>query len=495
MTQDVKIYANMLDEEERRVAVVEDGRLRDLYVEHGRPVQQSGDIYLARVESIVSGMNAAFLNLGDGRNGFLYLADAKGFSVHENGELIVQVTKTPRRSKGARVTPQVSLPGRFFVYLPFAGSVGVSRKIGSAKDRQRLRALVGSVERGGVIIRTAAQDAADEDLAADLAQLQEQWERIEQSAKLRMSPGVLWQEDGFLIRALRDELAHHISEVVTDSREAFDAVKGFVSAAGAGWSGQVSLLEKGIDLFEYCGLTQEIESLIRPKVWLPSGGYLVIDQTEALTAIDVNSGKCVDGSSLSAIVKTTNLEAAREIARQIRLRAIGGIVIVDFIDMESEADRTAVLDALKDASAADPNKVRVYGMTSLGLAEVTRKRTRLDLRSQMTQPCSSCCEGRTWKDEALAASVKRRLRKAFAGSSSGWALVAMNDELAQIVAQKWLKGWEETFGRRIVLRGLPGASRTDWRIEALGDSRKILTQAQSPWEREEPSRVYRTTDS
>ncbi len=495
---DIKILANTIDHEESRVAIVEDGHLRELFIERMWEHQKSGEIYKARVESILPGMNAAFVALGDGRNGFLYLKDAQGIKVHQNMELLVQVTKTARKNKGARVTARISLPGRFLVLVPGGHEIGISKRIAGDDDRRRLRALMKSleIENFGVILRTAAESADREAIEADLERLKDLWKEIEKNSKKQLAPCLLYRDLGLTGRVLREELSHAVSEIVADNAEECQRIGEYLARYSSPEARpEVSFHRGATPLFEYYGIEKEIEALLDPKVWLPSGGYLVIDQTEALTVIDVNTGRYVGGRDLQETVLATNLEAAEEIARQLRLRAIGGIVVVDFIDMESLEDRQSLQRRLKQAFAGDRCKVRIFGISPLGLVEMTRKRARTDLRTLLTRPCPICgSQSRVLREDEVALSLKRFLRKVFASSRVDAVLVDLNPEIGAYVAEVYQRRWEEEFQRKILLRGLPGMGWEKFRLDVQGTVETVEMKAAQGRIREEQSFVYRTAD-
>ncbi len=494
---DIKILANTIDYEESRVAIVEDGRLRELFIERMWERQKSGEIYKARVESILPGMNAAFVALGDGRNGFLYLKDAQGIKVQQNMDLLVQVVKTARKNKGARVTARISLPGRFLVLVPGGREVGVSKRITGDDERRRLRTLVKSLdtEDFGVILRTAALGAGIDAVEADLEGLKALWREIQRNAKIQLAPCLLYRDLGLTGRVLRDELTGSVSEIVADNAEEYQRILDYLGRYAQQRQPDVTLYKGATPLLEYYDVEKEIQALLDPKVWLPSGGYLVIDQTEALTVIDVNTGKYVGGRDLQETVLATNLEAADEIARQLRLRAIGGIVVVDFIDMELEENRQCLLRRLKEAFAGDRCKVRFYGISPLGLVEMTRKRARTDLRTLLTRPCPVCgSHSRVLKEDEVALALKRFLRKVFGSSRVEAVLVDVNPEIGAYVAEVYQRRWEEDFQRRILLRGLPGMGWEKFRLCCQGPVDSVETRAALGRSREEQIIVYRTAD-
>lgn len=495
---DVVILANTIDPEESRVAIVENGRLAELFIERMWECQKNGEIYKARVESILPGMNAAFVGLGDGRNGFLYLNDARGVKVRQNGEILVQVVKTARKNKGARVTARISLPGRYLVLVPGGHDVGVSKRIVREEERGRLKETVRALDlKGfGVILRTASEGVDAEALADDLQHLKSLWADIKNMAEHQTAPCLLYKDTGLVGRVLRDELNSEVSQIVVDNQEEYDRIEEYLGQYGSAENPpELSFHRGNIPLFEYYDIEKEIDAALDNKVWLPSGAYLVIDQTEALTVVDVNTGKYTGGASLQETVLATNLEAAEEIAWQLRLRSIGGIVVVDFIDMEPEEDRRKLLAKLDEVFAKDRCRIKVYGLSPLGLVEMTRKRARADLRSVLTRPCPCCGSGfGVFKEDTLSMMLKRFIRKVFMSGHAEALLLDVNETLAAYVGEVYLGAWEESFRRRIFLRACRTMPLEKFRLDLQGSLSSVEGRLELMRNRGDTSVVYRTTD-
>ena len=506
---DRKIIADTLENEETRVAILDNGRLADIFVERMWDHQKAGEIYKARVESVLPGINAAFVSIGDGRNAFLYLNDAKGINVCPNQELVVQVTKTARKNKGARVTPRLSLPGRYLVLIPHGDEAGVSRRIASEDERKRLRHFAKEL-RGddfGIIVRTAAEGVDGEALINDVESLMTLWREIEYNATRQQAPCLLYKDMGLLGRVLRDEVRDDIDEIVVDGEDELENVKNFVSMLYSGGKERnaskqprpnVSLYRGVVPIFEYYGIEREIEQALERKVWLRSGAYLFIEHTEALTVIDVNTGKYVGdalgGMSMRHTVLDTNLEAAEEIARQLRLRAVGGIVVIDFIDMEFEEDRQRLLARLEEVFHSDRSRASVFSITQLGLVELTRKRGRPDLRSILTRSCPFCSDnGWVLREDTVAMSIKRFLRKVGHANKSEAVLMQANATVAKYVNDLYLNSWEEELGRKILIAGIPDFAWSKYRIEAQGTHEVIERRARQMERRESAIIVHRVS--
>ena len=498
MSSDRKIIADTMENEETRIAILEDGRLAEIFIERMWDHQKAGEIYKARVESVLPGISAAFVSIGDGRNAFLYLNDAPGIKIVPNQELVVQVTKTARKNKGARVTPRLSLPGRYLVLVPDGEETGVSRRIASEDERKRLRHFAKEL-RGddfGIIVRTAAEGVDEAALAQDVESLLSLWREIQHNAAQQAAPCMLYKDMGLLGRVLRDEVHGSIDEILVDCEEEFEHVKNFVSRLYESDRPQVSLYRGVVPIFEYYGIEREIEQALERKVWLRSGAYLVIEHTEALTVIDVNTGKFVGDLEMRHTILDTNLEAADEIARQLRLRAIGGIVVVDFIDMEFEDDRQRLLERLEEVFQGDRLRARVFSMTQLGLVELTRKRGRPDLKTVLTRGCPFCSDnGWVLREDTVAMSMKRFLRKVSQANRAEALLLEANADVARYIGSTYLAAWQEELERKILIAGVPEFAWSKYRVELQGACDLVERRAKQIERRESNIVVHRVSAS
>jgi len=394
---------------ETRVAIVSQGSVQELLIERSVSRGMVGNLYLGRVSRVLPGMQSAFIDIGLDRAAFLHVADlwqsrhssaptAAQQSIEkllfEGQPLLVQVIKDPLGTKGARLSSQVSIAGRLLVYLPHEPHIGVSQRIGDEEGRESLRsrvqALVPADEKGGFIVRTLAEDAQSEELAADIAYLRRRWQQILEVSRTRTAPALIYQELALTQRVLRDLAGDATGAVIIDSSEALAQMQEFAAAWMPTMSRRLHLHASERPLFELHGVEQEIERALSRRVDLKSGGYLIIDQTEAMTTIDVNTGSFVSGRNFEDTVFRTNLEAAHAIARQLRLRNLGGIIVVDLIDMRDSAHRESVLAELRKATQRDRTRIGINGFTSLGLVEITRKRTRESLSRVLCEPCPTC---------------------------------------------------------------------------------------------------------
>jgi ribonuclease E len=391
-----------------QIAVLEDGVLVEHYVSRSSHQSYVGNVYLGKVQNVLPSMEAAFVDIGKGRNAVLYAGevnfDVSGLegqpkriesALKAGQSLIVQVTKDPVGHKGARLTSQVSLPGRYLVYVPGASMTGISRKLPDT-ERNRLKQILKKVmpENAGVIVRTAAEGAAEEELSRDVARLAAQWEAIEKKAKTASAPALLYSEPDLTIRVIRDVFNEDFSNLTVAGDDGWDTVDEYVKYVAPHLADRLTRWQDEKDVFAAYRIDEQLAKALERKVWLPSGGSLVIDKTEAMTVIDVNTGKFTgQGGNLEETVTRNNLEAAEEIVRQLRLRDVGGIVVIDFIDMVLESNRELVLRRLLECLARDRTKHQVAEVTSLGLVQMTRKRVGAGLLEAFSVPCE-CCNGR-----------------------------------------------------------------------------------------------------
>lgn len=396
--------------QETRVAVMHQGVAQELHIERTASLGIVGNIYLGKVVRILPGMQSAFIDVGLERTAFLHVADIWLPRSNERGEgegarpiekiltdgqsLVVQVIKDPIGTKGARLSTQISIAGRMLVYLPQEKHIGVSQRIEDEQEREQLRErltrLVPEDEKGGFIVRTMAENASDEELANDIEYLRKTWRGIKDQALRVAPPALLYQELSLSQRVLRDFVNPETARIVIDSRENFQKLQQFAQLYTPKVLDLLDHYTGERPLFDLHGVEDEIQKALARRVDLKSGGYLIIDQTEAMTTIDVNTGGFVGVRNFDDTIFKTNLEAAQTIARQLRLRNLGGIIILDFIDMENEEHRQAVLAELNKALARDHTRLTVNGFTALGLVEMTRKRTRESLAHVLCETCPTC---------------------------------------------------------------------------------------------------------
>ena len=454
---------------ETRVALLEDDVLTEVFIERPSGRGITGNIYKGRVSNVLPGMQAAFVDIGTGRDAFLYVQDIRrgvedeglledGEAVppaaagapamriedllKERQEILVQVTKDPVPEKGARLTSGVSLPGRLLVYLPGVSHIGVSRKIEDPAERERLLELARGVARdlhlpGGFIVRTAGEGRGSGELLADAVDLASTWDEVRRRAEVVPTPALLHQEAGAVVKVLRDVLNHEVHQVLVDGESAFKEAVEFVGRIDPTLVPKIRRYEGREALFGERGVEQQLERALRPRVWLKSGGSIVIQSTEALVAVDVNTGKYVGSRRLEETVLRTNLEAAVEIVRQIRLRDLGGIIVVDFIDMEEQSSKDEVLRVLNTELCKDRSRSRTLQLSEFGLVEITRQRTKRSLERLLCRPCPACSgSGRLKAADTVVFEILREIRRLGPIGEGARVVARVHPELASFLAQE-----------------------------------------------------------
>ncbi len=474
-----------------RLAVIEDGQLVEFFIDHEDEEHAAGNIYKGRVENVLPGMRAAFVNIGLEKNAFLYVDDAileASDKAHPRAiqdvlkvgqDIVVQVVKEPIGTKGARVTTHLSLPGRYLVLTPYSEILGISRRVTDEKERDRLRQIAEKIRiRGmGLIVRTVAEGQTARTLQRDLSYLRRLLMRVNKKAKSVKGPALLHHEVSLVARTIRDHMDESVDRLVIDDAAAFEKAREMAASLSPKLKDRIELWSDAVPLLRARGVEAELDRSLKRRVWLRCGGYLVMDETEALTVIDVNTGKNVGTTDLADTVMVTNREAAVEIARQLRLRDISGIVVVDFIDMETEADQTELVRVFQQALKADRTRVAVLGLTRLGLMEVTRKKVHESLLSQMTRVCPTCDgRARILSEEVIAA----RLREQIADRLRESAAEAILAEAAPPVAAHLigpggnnLKDLERATGRAVFVRGAADCGPEELRIKMLGSRQQV----------------------
>jgi ribonuclease G len=440
-----------IDTRETRVAVVEDGKLVELHIE--REERVAGSIYKCKVSNVLPGMDAAFVDVGLERNAFLYVADvlpeaddeypaarkeaARAVHIKDvlkiGQELLVQIVKGPRGTKGARVSTRVSLPGRYIVLMPEADNVGVSRKIEDSQERDRLKRVADKIRPlgFGMIVRTEAEGQSESELRHDLDFLLRMWDQIQEKSKRIQAPGLVHQELSLVYKTIRDVFSSEVHKMIIDSPVDYERAVELVELLSPRMKSRIALYDDAEPIFEHFAIESEIDRLLRRKVWLRSGGHLTIDETEALTTIDVNTGKFIGSTSLADTILKNNLEAATEIARQMRLRDIGGMIIIDFIDMVNPKDKQHVVTSLEKALRKDRTRTKISHISPLGLVEMTRKRTGETISEVITEACPYCQgRGKISSPETLSIQVERDLRKIVSEVDEQAFLVTVHPDVA-----------------------------------------------------------------
>jgi len=504
---------------ETRVAILEDDRLVELLVDRPDARRSVGDIYLGRVEAVLPGIQAAFVDIGSEKSAFLHASDLvedededdpsePGEEDDENGEgngngggargrsrrrvpnvadelkrgesKLVQVIKEPISTKGSRVTAQVSLAGRFLVYMPFASRVGVSRKIEGRDQRARLRELVNRLvpkDEGGWIIRTVADDLTEERCKREIDHLLGLWKKIKRKAGSVRPPALLQRETSLTRGIVRDLFSDKVDSLLVDSRQLHNEIAQYLSQIDPELQQRVHLYRDETSLFDKFDIEAEIRGLFQQRVELPTGGYLIIQPTEALTSIDVNTGRYTGKKDPESTIFRTNLEAAREVARQLRLRDIGGIIVVDFIDMETRGNRDKVLQELRSHLGRDRARTKAFAVSELGLIEMTRQRVRPSLLQSMTEACPSCSgTGRVFRPEVVVRRMERSLKRAGADHKERQLAVRLHPDVALYLLEQepnFLRQLEKATGLELEVRDDPMMRLDEFRMMAKPAGRDV----------------------
>lgn len=483
-----------VDSSNVRVAMTENNELAEFYIESSSKKKLVGNIYKGVVVNVLQGMQAAFVDIGLEKNAFLYVGDMiidrselenhvidipEKLTIKPGDEIMVQVVKDEVGTKGARISSNISLPARSVVMTPTLNFFGVSRKIQDEKVREKLLKLVQDhAPKGcGFIIRTVAPEISKREILSEIKSLYKLWEAINQKFKTARPRELIYTEGDLVFRTVRDMLNSNIEHIITNSKEVYDTISEHLVKSLSVCADKLELYTGKTDMFKSYGIRQKIDMLLDRKVWLKSGGYLIIDKTEALTVIDVNSGKYTgNGTLLEDTVFEVNLEAAVEIARQIRLRNIGGIVVIDFIDMELNEHKEKLLQVLEESLSRDRTKCKVLGMTRLGLVELTRKKVRNDISSYLQDECTMCHgSGRIYSTSSVADRIRTDLMDLFATLNPPAVTVTVNPEvMTKVFTGAFSKECETIWaGKRIYMIPDERLSREIYRIQAEKD--KILT--------------------
>jgi len=482
---------------EIRMAFLENGIPVEFFIERKHEKNIVGNIYKGRVSRIVPGMDAAFIDIGLDKSAFLYVGDIildrtmyEEFDdldsvpvielseriegvLEEGQEIIVQVSREPIGQKGTRVTSKITLPGRLLVLMPSIQHIGVSRRIEDEKERKRLAQLLKEIcPKGfGLIARTASEGKTEEELKNDLSFLLRIWESIQEKARHTRAPSILHQDLGMIFRVIRDIYSHNLRKIIIDDQLITENVKQFINEYLPDGNCEVVYFDEKDPIFEVYGIEIDIAKLSQKKIWLKSGGYIVFDYTEALTVIDVNTGKYLGKKDLEDTILRTNLEAVKEIAYQIRLRNIGGIIIVDFIDMEKKESKEMVFQALIDALKKDRIKTYVYPISELGLVQITRKRTRHNIVNILTDVCPACDGAGYLKSKYTVCYEVLRELKSLCKKEEGKAYnVYLSPEVARLLYEEErasLEYLENNFSRKINIIANPDYTVEEFQVETL----------------------------
>jgi len=481
---------------ETRVALLEDRVLAELYIERTKDRGIMGNIYKGKVVKVLPGMQAAFVDIGLEKASFLYVSDVyggmedyeeMGFQgeemptyfppssqiqdlLSEGQELLVQISKEPLGTKGTRITSHITLPGRYLVYMPTVDHVGVSRRIRDERERRRLREIIQTIkpQSGGFIVRTASEGAEPDEIRNDMEFLLHLWNNIQKKKESSPVPSLIHSDLNMVLRVIRDLLSPQVNRIVIDSKEEHENILSFINAYMPKQKYEIILYEKMEPIFDAYGIEIEIDKILGRKVWLKSGGYIVIDICEAFVAIDVNTGRFVGKRNLADTILKTNLEAAKEIAYQLRLRNIGGIIIIDFIDMEREGDREKVFQALEEATRKDRQKMNIFKISELGLMEMTRKRTRENISRILSEPCSYCEGAGLIKSKTTVCyDIFQEIERSSTELGGHSIMVEVNPEVADLLYEEERAGVEELerkMKKKILVKGKPGFHQEQFNI-------------------------------
>src|SRR5918997_2439419 len=502
---------------ETRVAIIEDEQLVELLVDRPDARRTVGDIYVGKVDAVLPGIQAAFVDIGTEKSAFLHASDlvyaedepeepdddnGDDDDTSENGgrrgrskappiqevikkgqEIVVQVSKEPISTKGPRVTAQVSLAGRFLVYMPFASRVGVSRKIGDRAERQRLREMVQKVlpeNTGGVIVRTVGEDATQATFERELTTLINQWKRIKKKTHFVRSPALLHRETSLARGLMRDLFSEKVESVTVDSKQIHNEITEYLKGIAPELLDRIKLYDEAVPVFDKFEIETEIRDLFKRRCDLPSGGYLIIEPTEALVSVDVNSGRYTGKKDPEKTILRTNLEAAREVARQIRLRDVGGIIVCDFIDMETKQSRDKVLQELRTHLGRDRARTKAFGVSDLGLIEMTRQRVRQSHLQNMTESCPTCQgTGRVFTPETIVRRVERSVKRMAVEGRSDPLVIKLHPDVAMYVLGQehdFLKKLENAVGFGVELRDDPLLKPDEFKLVVKSAGRDVTDQ-------------------
>ena len=525
---------------ETRVAILEDEKLVELLVDRPDNRRMVGDIYLGRVEAVLPGIQAAFVDIGTEKSAFLHASDlvresaedaeedddeddddsadepeaaepqgngnGNGKSNGQKGggrgrrarkqaappiqdalkrgqEIMVQVSKEPISTKGPRVTAQISLAGRILVYIPDSSRVGVSRKISGGAERARLKEQVGAIlpdKAGGVIVRTVSEDVTPEALKRDLETLMAQWKKIKRKSQFTRAPSLLHRETGLTRGLVRDLFSAKVDSLTIDSKPVFNEVSEYLKTVAPELIPRVKLHEEKTPLFDGAGVEEEIRDTFKRRCDLPSGGYIIIEPTEALVSIDVNSGRYTGKKDPEKTVLRTNMEAAAEIARQLRLRDVGGIIVCDFIDMETKSSREKVLQELRTHLGRDRARTKAFAVSDLGLIEMTRQRVRQSHYQSMTEPCPTCeGTGRVFTPETIVRRMERSVRRMVVEGRRDNLLVKLHPDVAMYVLEQereLVQRLQKSAAFSLELRDDPLLKPDEFKLVVKGQGRDVTQQ-------------------
>ncbi|MCD4690506.1 Rne/Rng family ribonuclease [bacterium] len=497
---------------ETRIAILEEHKLVEVMVDTGDGDRIVGDIYKGRVGAVLPGMQAAFIDIGTEKSAFLHVSDMRdvtegddvlvgmdGLEVEEGRrletatapiqdllkkgqEIIVQVTKEPISTKGPRVTTQISMPGRFLVLVPFSGSVGVSRKIEISAERDRLKEIAREIRPrwGGIIVRTVAEGMSKRQLKRDVKYLAKQWTKIHATADTKKAPALVHREMGLTAGLVRDVFSTDVDRFIIDSRSGYREIMGYLRTVAPELRARVEYYKDSVPVFDAYDIEGEIDKSLRRKVYFKKGGYIVIDYTEALISVDVNTGRYTGKKNQEETILRTNLEAAREIGRQLRLRDVGGIIVIDFIDMASEGNREKVVQELKRVLSRDRARSKVFAIGELGLVRMTRQRVRPSLLHRYTDACPYCGgTGKVLSLDSVQLMIERAMRRVASSHRDRKLELVVSPEVAvHLLTEReaHLKQLRRETRRNIEITDDESLEREEFIIRSAKSGRELLSE-------------------
>lgn len=485
-----------VERKETRIAVLENSNLDEIYYERDSSSGIVGNIYKGRVADVLPGMQAAFVDIGLEKNVFLHVSDALSLLkeapksepkinhvVKPGQEIMIQIIKESLGGKGARATCEITLPGRYLVLMTKVEHIGISRRVELDEERNRMKQLAEKIcpQGMGLIMRTVAEGKSDQEIKQDLAFLSKLWQNIQQQFTVIKGTGIIHSDLHLTQRMVRDLLTSDVTKVILDSEKEYRLVMDLVNLTVPQFKSMIYLYERPQPIFDFYNLETEIEKALQRKVWLDCGGYIVFDPTEALTSIDVNTGKFVGKTNLKDTVLKTNLEAVREIARQLRLRDIGGIIIIDFIDMDNQEDQNLVISLLEEELKKDKTRSTILGMTHLGLIEMTRKKVKQGLGEYLQTKCPYCHgKGKIFSEETIAMEVIRLVKKLLAEKKFEAVLLGVHPDVASLligVNGQNLAELEHELKKEIYIKGSLNLHREDIQVIKFGSKQELIKLA------------------
>jgi len=463
-----EIYANCTDDE-RRVAILEDGRLTDFFIERFGGENVVGNIYKGKIVSVLKGIQAVFVDIGVSKNGYLPISEItiNKSELVKGKNIMVQVTKGPLGTKGAKLTQNISLPGRYLVFMPGTSHIGVSKNITDEKERSRLKSIIGEIKStaGGFIVRSEGAGKDKNYFRKEIKYHERLWGNISRKFNSVNNVSIIHRDFGLIFKTVRDYLSDDVSVFLIDSEDEYEDILNFVDIVSPKFVNKIRFYRGKTPIFEINKIEQQVENIRKQKIPLPSGGYIIIQEAETLCAIDVNTGKFTRAGSIDEIILKTNMEAISEIAVQLRLRNIGGIIVIDLIDMRKAGDRNKVFKLLVELVKKDKAKTEVLPVTKLGLIEMTRQRKNESIINFLTEPCPYCSgTGNVYSSETMAIKIKKEILKLVTRSGEHHVRVIVHPDIAKILDREFITKIETRISRKIIVDTDSSIHHEDYKI-------------------------------